>query len=181
MDFWTIFWIVFGLAVVYVISTICRTGFPELKHLKKFGYAHRGLHGNGIPENSLTAFREARDRGFGIELDVHLMKDGNLAVIHDSSLKRTCGVDVNIEDLTAEDLENYRLEGTEEKIPLFTQVMEMFTGHKEPLIIELKVANNNYAELARTVCDLLENKDIRFCVESFDPRCVKWLKTTATR
>ena len=92
-----------------------RTGHPGMEALKGWGYAHRGLHKEGIPENSVAAFRAALDKGYGIELDIHLMKDGNLAVIHDASLLRTAGVDVQIEDLTAEDLEDYRLEGTEEK------------------------------------------------------------------
>ena len=63
-----------------------------LKELLKHRYAHRGFHNKPkVPENSMTAFCHAAAHGFGIELDVHLTKDGRLAVIHDSSLKRTCG------------------------------------------------------------------------------------------
>ena len=39
-------------------------------------YAHRGLHGPGVSENSLAAFAAAADRGFGIELDVQAASDG---------------------------------------------------------------------------------------------------------
>ena len=40
-------------------------------------YAHRGLHGEeGIPENSMAAFKKAKGSGYGIELDVQLTKDG---------------------------------------------------------------------------------------------------------
>lgn len=176
MTFWNVFWIIVGVIGAYVLSTICRASFQEMRYLRGFGYAHRGLHSPGVPENSMAAFRAARDGGFGIELDVHLMKDGNLAVIHDHSLLRTAGVDVKIEDLTAQELENYRLEGTDEKIPLFEQVIELFAGRKEPLIVELKVDGKNYGALAETVCDMLENKNVHYCLESFDPRCVKWLK-----
>ena len=82
-----------------------RRNHPDLEKLRGWSYAHRGLHGSGIPENSMAAFRAALEKGYGIEFDVHLMKDGELAVIHDSSLKRTAGVDIRIEDLTKEDLE----------------------------------------------------------------------------
>lgn len=152
-----------------------RTGHPGLENLKGWAYAHRGLHGNGIPENSMAAFRAALEGGYGIELDIHLLKDGNLAVIHDASLKRTAGAEVQIEDLTAEDLENYRLEGTDEKIPLFRDVMALFEG-KAPMIVELKPMNNNHDALAEAACECLKDYKGVYCMESFDPRCIRWLR-----
>lgn len=85
----------------------------------KVRYAHRGLHDKdkGLPENSLAAFQAAVDHGFGAELDVHLMADGNLAVVHDSNLQRVCGKYAIIEDMKLEDLPDYPLQGTEERIP----------------------------------------------------------------
>ena len=123
----------------------------------------------------MAAFRRALQNYYGVELDIHLMRDGNLAVIHDSSLKRTAGADVEIEDLTAADLDNYRLEGTEEKIPLFSEVLELFEG-KTPLVVELKSARGNYNELAEAACRLLDKYQVSYCIESFDPRCLMWLK-----
>lgn len=152
-----------------------RTGHPGLNNLRGWAYAHRGLHGNGIPENSMAAFRAALEGGYGIELDIHLLKDGNLAVIHDASLKRTAGSEVQIEDLTAEDLENYRLEGTDEKIPLFRDVMALFEG-KAPMIVELKPMNGNHAALAEAACEILKDYRGIYCMESFDPRCIRWLR-----
>ena len=152
-----------------------RRNHPGLAALRGWSYAHRGLFGSGIPENSMAAFRKALEHGYGIELDVHLMKDGELAVIHDSSLKRTAGADVRIEDLTREDLEKYPLEGTEEKIPLFRDVLTLYEG-KAPLIIELKPEKGNHAALTKATCDLLEGYEGAYCLESFDPRAVMWLK-----
>ncbi len=161
-------------AALYALSTMCRKGHSGLEVLRGWAYAHRGLHGNGLPENSIAAFRAAFECGYGIELDVHLMRDGKLAVIHDASLKRTAGTDICIEDLTEAELVKYPLEGTTEIIPLLSQVLELNT-QKAPLIIELKSERNNYAVLAKAVCDLMDSYQGPYCMESFDPRCIAWL------
>ena len=163
------------VAGLYALATRCRKGHPGLSQLRGWRYAHRGLHGNGAPENSLAAFRRAVDGGYGMELDIHLLKDGNLAVLHDHSLKRTAGADVNIEDLTAEELNHYRLEGTDEPIPLFSQVLELVAG-RTPLIVELKSTTANFAALCDAATRMLEGYEGVYCIESFDPRCIGWLK-----
>lgn len=163
------------LALLYVLSLMGRRGRPELQELKNWYYAHRGLHREGVPENSMAAFRAALDGGYGIELDVHLLKDGSLAVIHDSDLKRVTGQEGYVEDLTAEELSGYHLLGTEETIPELWQVLELYAG-KAPLIIELKSWKGNYAALSQRVCQELEGYEGLYCIESFDPWCVAWLR-----
>ena len=163
------------ICALYLLSLRGRKGHPGLEELRKWSYAHRGLHNAARPENSMSAFRAALEHGYGIELDVHLLKDGNLAVIHDSSLKRTAGAEVRIEDLTTEDLKKYRLNGTSETIPEFRQVLELFAG-KAPLIVELKADGKNHAALCRKTCEMLDAYSGPYCIESFDPRCVLWLK-----
>ena len=167
--------IIIVLVLLFLLAVKGRRGHKDLPLLRGWFYAHRGLHGQGVPENSMTAFCRAKDAGYGIELDVHLMKDGQPAVTHDSSLDRCAGVDVRIEDLTAQDLEHYRLEGTEEMIPLFSQVLDAIHG-AVPLIVELKSDKANYAALCGAVCKLLDTYGGVYCVESFDPRCVFWLR-----
>lgn len=163
------------LALLYVLMLRGRTGHKGLPALQGWYYAHRGLHSEGVPENSMAAFRAAKDGGYGIELDVHLLKDGALAVIHDHSLLRTAGVDIQIEDLTCADLHNYYLEGTLERIPLFSEVLELYAG-EAPLIVELKPTTKNHAVLCKAACDMLATYNGAYCVESFDPRCVAWLR-----
>ena len=163
------------LLAAYLLALRCRRGNAQLTSLRGWGYAHRGLHGKGVPENSMKAFQLALEGGYGIELDVHLMADGHLAVIHDASLKRTAGADVAIEDLTLDDLPQYRLEGTQEQIPLLQEVLELFDG-KAPLIVELKAERGNYAKLASAVCKMLEDYKGIYCIESFDPRVIYWLR-----
>ena len=163
------------LFMLYIGCVGGRVGHPGLKDLRGWNYAHRGLHSAGVPENSMAAFRAALEHGYGIEFDVHLLRDGNLAIIHDASLKRTAGADVLIEDLATEDLAAYRLEGTEETIPTFRQLLDLYAG-KAPLIIELKPERGNHAALTETVCRMLEDYEGVYCLESFDPRCITWLK-----
>ncbi|MBQ6685074.1 MAG: glycerophosphodiester phosphodiesterase [Firmicutes bacterium] len=163
------------LAVLYLLATRCRCDHPGMEALRGWSYAHRGLHGEGVPENSMKAFRLALEAGYGIELDIHLLKDGNLAVIHDSLLVRTTGAEGHIEDLTTEDLKTYTLEGTEETIPQFKEVLDLFDG-KAPLIVELKAERGNHAALTETAVKMLEAYDGVYCIESFDPRCILWLK-----
>lgn len=161
-----------GLCACLVVG---RTGHPGLIELRKWSYAHRGLYGDGAPENSMEAFRRAKAAGYGVELDLHLLADGNLAVLHDSQLKRATGAEGSIEDLTTEQLKGYRLQGTEETIPEFSQVLDLFAG-AAPLIVELKCVRNNYAALCRTACEMLDRYDGKYCLESFDPRCIYWLR-----
>ncbi len=117
-----------ALVIFWIFATRGRRNHPKWEVLRRFRYAHRGLHdpAQGVPENSMAAFRRARAFQCGIELDVHLTKDGRLAVIHDKSLLRTAGADVIVEQLTVPQLKSYRLEGTQEKIPLLEEVLEVF-------------------------------------------------------
>ncbi len=164
------------LGELWTLALWSRRNHPYWKVLGQFRYAHRGFHDKPqIPENSLPAFRRAIANAYGAELDVHLMKDGRLAVIHDSSLKRTAGVDIQVEDLTAEELAQYRLEGTDEHIPLLEEVLELFEG-RTPLIVELKPERGNHDALAEATCAVLDRYRVQYCIESFDPRCLLWLK-----
>lgn len=163
------------LVLLYLFCLHGRRKHPLLPQLSGWRYAHRGLHGENRPENSMAAFQAALEGGFGIELDVHLLADGNLAVMHDSSLKRTAGADITMEELKSEDLCRYHLGGTEETIPTFRQVLELFDG-KAPIIVELKSVGGNYAALTDAACRMLAEYKGVYCVESFDPRCVLHLK-----
>ena len=138
-------------------------------------YAHRGLHGAGVPENSLTAFRLAREAGYGVELDVQMTKDRKLVVFHDGNLKRMCGVDGFLRDYTYEELSEFRLAGTDEIIPLFEDVLK--TLGKTDLICEIKGDNGNKCyDLCEYTYDALMKYEGRFCIESFSPFLVEWFR-----
>lgn len=147
----------------------------DTSYFQKKMYAHRGLHDHNVPENSITAFRLAREAGYGVELDVQMTKDGKLVVFHDGNLKRMCGVDGLLKDYTYEELEKFSLNDTNEKIPLFSDVLE--TLGETDLICEIKSDNGikNYA-LCKQTYDMLNTYRGRFCVESFSPYLMGWFK-----
>ena len=144
--------------------------FPYLKK-----YYHRGAYDNGagIPENSIPAFRIASDLGVGVELDVQLSRDGQVVVFHDDNLKRVCGVDASVDSLDYEELQKLRLLGTDFRIPLFSEVLEVLSSSRAPVVVEIKSGKNN-DELCQKTLELLKNSDVRYCVESFNPFIVRW-------
>jgi len=149
---------------------------PDLSKLAEYDYAHRGLHNknSGIPENSLAAFRLAAECGFGMEFDLMLSKDGVVMVHHDETLLRMCGVDIRVSALTAQQLRQYRLYDTDEVIPTFQETLDA-VGRRTPLIIELK-PSRSVEELCTATWDILKDYKGLYCIESFDPRVVKWFK-----
>lgn len=171
----TVLIVIAVLLLLYVLSTVGRVGHPGLQAFRGWAYTHRGLYGEGVPENSLEAFAKAKEAGYGTELDVHLLADGDLAVIHDSDLKRVTGREGLVEDLTGSQLKEYTLEGTDQTIPRFEDVLKLFDG-KVPLIVELKSFRSNHAALCKAVCEMLDRYEGPYCLESFDPLCVRWLR-----
>ena len=146
--------------------------------MRKLRYAHRGLHdmAQGVPENSLAAFRRAALRGYGAELDVHLLADGSLAVLHDADLRRMTGREGTVEELTAPELAEYRLGGTAETIPLLRDVLRVYDRVKLPLIVELKPRDGNADALTARTVEELDRFAVPYAVESFEPSCLLWLR-----
>lgn len=142
-------------------------------------FAHRGLHteDNSIPENSIPAFEAACEAGYGIELDVRITSDDEIVVLHDENLLRPCGVDEVIGDLDFEEVSRLRLWDTDCEIPLFQEVLDCVAG-RVPLIVEIKPCKR--AELlAKKTMDILAPYEGDYCVESFDPSIVRWVKKYA--
>jgi len=185
-----------SVSVLYLISIKPRThGRPDYKPFFGHMYAHRGLHnmnptieklknlGNSsvqqssaenLPENSYAAIKRAADLGYGIEFDVHLTKDDIPVVFHDDTLNRICGVKGNLRDYTFEELQQFRLLGTNERIPALTDILQMVDG-RVPLIIEYKVEKN--ADKLCRICDsILSDYKGLYCIESFHPLAVRWYK-----
>ena len=144
-------------------------------------FAHRGLYekDQSIPENCLEAFKNAVGAGYGMELDVQLSLDGQVVVFHDDDLKRACGVDKRVDEVSFEDLRKLKLFNTDHRIPLFSEVLSVVNG-KEPLIVELKNGRRN-KELCEKTLALLNDYDGEYCIESFNPLITAWFRVHAPK
>ena len=164
-----------GAAALYLFNIKPRlTNRPA--PMPKVYYAHRGLHDNGsdAPENTLAAFRKAVEHGYGIELDVQLTKDDRVVVAHDMHLNRICGVDQTIDSLTYGELLQYRVCGSDQQIPLFSDVLALVDG-RVPLIVEIKMKGGD-CHVCQRVNDLLKHYKGIYCVESFHPAALGWYR-----
>lgn len=141
--------------------------------------AHRGFfdNKNGIPENSLQAFNRAMENNYIIELDLHLLKDGNVIVFHDDNLKRMTGVNRKIKDCSYNEIQDLHLLNTKEKIPLFEEVLNLING-KVAILIELKY-DVKVGGLERRVIEILKNYNGKYAMQSFNFLSIMWLKKNA--
>ena len=139
--------------------------------------AHRGLHGDEVSENSLLAYKLAIEKGFPIEIDTHLLKDGRIAVVHDSDLTRVTGKTGIVEELTSEELKEYELKLSHERLPLLEEVLDLVNG-QVPLLIELKFNFGLDKKHALTVLKILENYPYKnkVALQTFHPFAVRFLK-----
>ena len=157
-------------------AAIKTAGVRQKEPFRNRNFAHRGLHSRdrSVPENSLKAFDLAAEAGYGIELDVQLSKDGQVVVFHDDTLNRVCGIDARVDELNYAELRDLSLLDTEEKIPLFSDVLAVIRG-RGPLIVELKNGRSN-KELCEKTCEMLRKYNGEVCIESFNPMIVAWFR-----
>ena len=154
---------------IFLIAPKTSRRMDKFKNVK---YAHRGLHGTVgyetfAAENSLTAFLRAVEHGYGIELDVHATKDGEIVVFHDATLDRICGASGKIKDLSLDELSEFRLLGTEDKIPTLREVLQL-VGGRVPLLVELKESGTDHT-ISEKTAEILSGYDGDYIVESFSP------------
>lgn len=165
------------LSGLYLLSIVPNRGRKEkMKVFEKQYIAHRGLFDNEseAPENSIPAFQRAVQQGYGIELDVQLTTDNRLVVFHDETLQRMCGFDKKLTECSYDELKHYRLAKSDEKIPLFDEVLKVIDG-KVPLIVEVK-SEGDWKKTTQLMAERMDSYRGCYCMESFHPFAVKWFK-----
>lgn len=96
------------------------------------------------PENSLRAFAGAVALGVDlVELDVHAAADGELVVIHDSTLDRTTEARGSVAAHAVAELRRLRLRGpdgglSEERLPALGEVVALVADSRVGLLVEVK-------------------------------------------
>lgn len=144
--------------------------------------AHRGLHGPGVPENSLAAVRAAVAAGYGIELDIQHNAEGDPVVFHDYDLERLIGIEGFIADTPREELAKLRLKKTDEAVPTLTEVLREVAG-RVPLLLEIKDQDgrlgDNVGDLQDRVAAALGSYEGPVAVMSFNPETIAAFTRTA--
>lgn len=185
-----------ALVILYLLMIMPRlSGKSKREPYTRVLYAHRGLHDNDsdAPENSLAAFKKAIDGGFGIECDVQLTKDGVPVIFHDFTLGRVLrypdgnipgnavnnsdgsfGVAGKVIDYTYEELQQFHILNSEEKIPKFEEFLKLVDG-RVPLVIELKIECFDLSVCPLVDSMLREYKGV-YCIESFNPLGLFWYR-----
>lgn len=139
--------------------------------------AHRGLHDEQCPENSLAAFGKAIENNYAIEIDLRSLADGTIVVFHDETLGRMTGRDGYLANLKFEDIRDLKLGKSNEHIPTLEQVLKFVNG-KTPLLIEIKNMGK-VGDFEKNIFKLLQNYKGEFAIQSFNPYTLEWFKINA--
>ena len=146
-------------------------------------WAHRGASGYA-PENTMDAFRKAIEmKADGIELDVHLTKDGEVVVIHDEVLDRVSDGTGRVQDFTCNELKKFNFnklhpEYKEEEIPTLEEVYQLIKPTDLTINVEMKTGNTFYPGMEDKVLELTKKYDMmdRIIVSSFNHYTIRSMK-----
>jgi glycerophosphoryl diester phosphodiesterase len=134
--------VIAGLSGVFVAVTLRKREARTVREDWPVNFAHRGASAQA-PENTLEAFRMAVEAGAGgLELDVHMTRDGGIVVIHDATVDRTTDGSGAVAEMTLDELRNldagYRFSldegrthpyrGRGVRIPTLAEIYEEFPG-----------------------------------------------------
>jgi glycerophosphoryl diester phosphodiesterase len=145
----------------------------RLERLGAVPFAHRGLHGGPLVENSGGAIAAAVRQGYGVELDVQLSRDGQAMVFHDYELERLTGGEGPVSARSAAELQSFRLNVCNEAMPLLSEALSL-VGGRAPLLIEVKSRDRRVARLCAAVGEALAGYDGPVAVMSFNPEVGAW-------
>ncbi|UOQ95020.1 glycerophosphodiester phosphodiesterase [Halobacillus shinanisalinarum] len=182
-----LFILITGVLFMGVFSTSGDSVFAnELKNKDRkqtLTIAHRGASGYA-PENTMAAFEKSVDmKAEMFEIDVQMSKDGELVVIHDTTVDRTTNGSGQVKDFTYEELRKldagswFSEEFAGEKIPTLGEVLDAYKG-RSGILIELK-SPSLYPGIEQKVADELISRNMhkpennKIIVQSFDHESVK--------
>lgn len=173
--------LVVGVLFYLFLISPCTRRNTDIENLKGLYIAHRGLHDEYIPENSLSAFNAAISGGYAIEIDIHITKDDQVVVFHDNTLKRMCGIDKAVEDMTLDELKKLRLLNTDCTIPTLSECLATVCG-RVPLLVEFKAESMTVCKrLCQKANEILSQYTGVYFIQSFFPFVLYWYKKNAPR
>lgn len=153
---------------------------PVPEWLTQWEYAHRGLHGSGVSENSLQGARLAIEAGLGIECDIQRSLDDHPMVFHDWDLKRLTGTEKDTEALSAAELGQESYIESDEFIATLSQLLDCVDS-RVPLLIEIKSKRGYDVErTCKIVAATIAGYAGPHAVMSFDPRVARWFRRNSS-
>ncbi|MGI8314565.1 glycerophosphodiester phosphodiesterase [Halobacillus mangrovi] len=181
----TVFMVIGLIVMVFAASenNVLANADSSKRDNKVLSIAHRGAAGYA-PENTMAAFEKAFEmKAEMLELDVQMSKDGELVVIHDTTVDRTTDGAGKVGNLTYEELKrldagsHFSKEFTGEKIPTLGEVLDEYRG-KMGIVIEMK-SPSLYPGIEQKIADTLKNRNMdsptnsEIIVQSFDHESLK--------
>jgi glycerophosphoryl diester phosphodiesterase len=175
-----------GVLIIFIIGGVILYNFArkaepvnntEAEWLTNAVIAHRGVHNGDVPENTIRAFGLAVEKGYAIELDVSMTKDKKLVIFHDKKLERLLGDPSLLKDMDYAKLISLKFPGSDEKVPLLSEVLTFIAG-KVPLLIEIK-NEGEIGPLESQVYSALKAYKGKYAVQSFNPHTIGWFKKNA--
>lgn len=129
------------------MKTDTNTGLINLRDYDSFGerrpliVAHKGgVIAPSAPENSLEAIRLAADHRYDmVEIDVQEPKDGEPIVTHDANLLRNCGVDVEVRNLTHDEVTAIVYRASDQHIPTLAEALALCRSLDVGVMLDLKI------------------------------------------
>ncbi|NHC42752.1 glycerophosphodiester phosphodiesterase [Bacillus sp. MM2020_1] len=171
------------LFLIFMVTfrVITRLSLKGEKH-SPLKIGHRGAAGY-CPENTFASFNKALDLGVDyLEIDVQMTKDGELVVIHDTTVNRTTNGKGKVKDYTLKDIQNldagswFDFKFAGEKIPSLSEFLDEFAG-KVGILLELKKPSLYPQIVEKTAEELIKRKlttgDSQMIVQSFDRDSLK--------
>ena len=163
--------LIVGVCAVCIFFSVPRR-YAQIRWIMNTEYgnpmimAHRGFSA-AAPENTLPAFQKCIDEDFSAaELDVQMLADGTIIVLHDDNLKRTTGVDKNVWEVTYDeikDLDNGRFFNEEfagTRIPTLDEVIKLAGSGKDKLFLNIEIKRNGHDEgITQKVVDIIVEND----------------------
>ena len=142
--------------------------------------AHRGLHNRttGLIENTLSAARAAIEKGFAIECDVQLARDGEVFVFHDDTLDRLTNMNGDFKTFSAREISSFVLKDTSDRIPTFHEFLALLAG-RVPLICEIKSRFDGSTDAVYRVGEIIKTYQGPIALKSFDPFLVEIMAKTS--
>lgn len=161
------------LLVTYVFLIMPRATFAADMELLSTDYARGGLSSEGMASNSLRSFALAVREGYGIEFELSMSADGVLVAFREDGFLRG-RIKRKVSKMSLAELKGIRLSKDGDTVATLKEVLDLVDGGV-PLLINVGTGKERLI-LCEKMAAMLDNYTGAYCVESEDPRVLRWFR-----